>query len=89
MVEKKTKKLSPQGIMDFTREQIGLGVVTNAGPAMIGFLPSFPGQAGTMQAMKPLRIVPRIHAAGYFIGAFGEMGDEAFSLFEKPKKKRK
>jgi hypothetical protein len=86
--KKKVKKFSAQGLMQFTGEQIGLGLVSNAGPAMIGFLPSFPGQAGTMQAMKPLRLVPQIHATGYFIGGFGEMGEDMMDMFE-PKKKRK
>ena len=79
----KVKKFSAQGLMRFTGEQIGLGIVSNAGPAAIGFLPSFPGQAGTMRAMKPLRMVPRIHATGFFISGFSEMGNDLSKQFDQ------
>jgi hypothetical protein len=88
--KKQPKRLSPQGLVGFTRDQVALGMVSGAGPAMIGFMPAFPGQAGVMQAMTPLRAVPQIHAAGYFIGAAGEMGELAVpKKTRKSKKKRK
>jgi hypothetical protein len=87
--KKQPKRLSPEGLMGFTRDQIRLGMVSNAGPAMIGFLPSFPGQGGVMKAMEPLRLVPQIHATGYMLGAVGEMGDFATGKKSKRKRKRK